>query len=138
MVEKTEETLQLFAIETIEFLVPIIYSITFVMAYYGPNAELIGNIRNNDWNFQSVDDIASFLSDMFLMCFIDFTSCIISGLSLWIYASTSLFQEGYKVLKIFWPFVSIKMGGMIVMVVIFNYAWLIFHIYLPFKLFLFY
>ena len=126
ILEKTEETLQLFAIEAIEFLVPIVYSITFVIAYYGPNAELIGNIRNNDWNFQSVDDIASFLGDMFLMFFIDFTSCIISGFALWKFSSTSFFREGYKMLKNFWPFVSIKMGGMIVMVVTLNYALLIF------------
>ena len=31
--------------ERIEFVVPLAYSVCFITAYYGPNAELIGNVK---------------------------------------------------------------------------------------------
>ena len=44
MIEKRNHILELFAIETVEFLAPIVYSIIITMAYYGPNAELFGGV----------------------------------------------------------------------------------------------
>ena len=110
MVEKAEYILQLFAIETAEFLAPIIYSITFSMAFYGPNAEITGNIKGDHWTFQKIEDIESFQANLFLMLLIDSTSCIISGFALWKFASAELLQEGCKMMKVFFPFLAVTFG----------------------------
>jgi hypothetical protein len=119
--QKTEETILLFLSETIEFLAPIAYIITFAMAYYGPNGELIGGVKNDDWGFKEVEDLHSFVMDLFLMVFVDFTCCIISALLLWKFSSTNFLREGYKMLKFCWPLASVKMAGILVMVRYLNY-----------------
>ena len=48
--EKGIELIQeLVVSEMVEFMIPIFYLIVFIAAYYGPNANLIGNIRNSYW-----------------------------------------------------------------------------------------
>jgi hypothetical protein len=113
ILEKKEETVLLFAIEIMEFLVPLIYIVTFAMAYYGPNADIIGNIKNSDWTYKAVEDVSDFVGDLFMIFFIDFASCIISGLVLWKFADLNFFEECYKMMKVFWPMMSVKMGGKI-------------------------
>ena len=111
MIEKTENIMILFAIETVEFLTPIIYSLTFAIAYYGPNAEMIGGIKGDFWKFKIIEDMTSFQTNLFLMFAIDFVSAIISGLALWKFCSTDFLHEGYKMMKIFFPILAVKWGG---------------------------
>jgi hypothetical protein len=111
MIEKTENIMQLFAIETVEFLAPIVYSVTYAIAYYGPNAEMIGTVKGTFWNFKEIDDMTSFQSNLFLMFVIDFTSAIISAIALWKFCSISFLEEGHKMMKIFFPILSIRFGG---------------------------
>ena len=42
--------------EALEIIIPLAYLVCFVAAYYGPNAELLGNIKNGYWHFKSVDE----------------------------------------------------------------------------------
>ena len=107
MIEKTENIVQLFAIETVEFLAPIIYSVTYAIAYYGPNAEMIGTVKGTFWNFKEMDDMTSFQSNLFLMFVIEFTSAITCGLALWKFCSTNFLQEGYNMLKVFFHILSV-------------------------------
>ena len=116
MIEKTEKIMQLFVIETVEFLAPIVYSVTFAMAYYGPNAEMIGTVKGNFWTFKAIDDMTSFQFNLFRMFVIDCTSAIISGLALWKFTSINFLKEGYKMMKIFFPLLSIRFGGIYVVV----------------------
>ena len=114
--EMKEDTLCLFAIETVEFVVPLVYFITFLMAFYGPNGDIIGNIRNSDWQYKEVEDVLSFIENLIMMFLVDFTSFIISGLVLWKFSATNLLEEGYKMLKMYWLIMSIKVGGKLLQV----------------------
>ena len=40
--------------ELFEVLIPSVYSITFIIAFYGPNAEVIGNVKNDYWQYKKV------------------------------------------------------------------------------------
>ena len=40
--------------ELFEILIPSVYCITFVIAFYGPNAEVIGNVKNDYWQYNKV------------------------------------------------------------------------------------
>ena len=110
-IQKKAETLRLFAIETVEFLVPVAYVTTFLMAYNSPNATIIGNIRNSDWGYKGVEDVGSFVTELMKMFLVDFGSLIISSFIFWKVASINFFQEGYKMMKLYWPLIAVKVGG---------------------------
>ena len=44
--------------ELCEGLTPLAYAISFSMAYYGPNAELLGNIKSDYWHYEAVQDVS--------------------------------------------------------------------------------
>ena len=43
--------------ELFEVLIPSVYCITFVIAFYGPNAEVIGNVKNDYWQYKRVSTL---------------------------------------------------------------------------------
>ena len=43
--------------EIIEFMVPPTYLATLLLAFYGPYAEMIGNVRNGYWRFTPIENI---------------------------------------------------------------------------------
>ena len=110
-IKRAEKSIELIGIEIIEMLVPLTYIITFLMDYYGPNAEIIGNIGNSDFHYKEVSDLLGFMGDLTGMFVIDLIGCVVSGLILWKYASVDLMSEAQKILKLFWALISIKIGG---------------------------
>ena len=38
--------------ESLEIVIPLAYLLCFVIAYYGPNADILGNIKNGYWQYQ--------------------------------------------------------------------------------------
>ena len=46
--------------EFFEILIPSVYCVTFVIAFYGPNAEVIGNVKNGYWQYLKVSAIFLF------------------------------------------------------------------------------
>ena len=110
-IKRAEKSIELIGIEIIEMLVPLTYIITFLMAYYGPNAEIIGNVGNSDFHYKEVSDLLGFMGDLTGMFVIDLIGCFVTGLVLWKYASVDLMSEAQKILKLFWALISIKIGG---------------------------
>ena len=75
---KSEMIGELILNETVEFVVPMLFMITFAIAFYGPNATIIGNVRNDYWQYQKVDDIKQYLTGAFKMTLIDALSGVMS------------------------------------------------------------
>ena len=49
-----------------ETLIPLIYMITLLMAYFGPNAEILGTIKLEIWHYDNtIDDIWASLYRVF-------------------------------------------------------------------------
>ena len=56
----TEESLQklmksvqiLVLAESLEIVIPLAYLLCFIIAYHGPNADILGNIKNSYWQYQ--------------------------------------------------------------------------------------
>ena len=84
-----------------------------MLAYYGPNSEIIGGVRLNLWQHKAVEDIGAFSQDLFLMFFVEGLVIIISGIVLRKFAAVNFLHEGYKLLKVYWPLTSTIMGGSI-------------------------
>ena len=55
--KKEEEVQMLVVCEMMEILVHLVYLSNFVIAYYGPNANFLGNIRNRYWQYIAVKDV---------------------------------------------------------------------------------
>lgn len=78
-----EVTTTLMLNETLEFCTTIAYVLATSFAYYGPNAGLIGNIKNNYWQFHIIDSFASFLAKISYAVFVDISCGVITLIVLW-------------------------------------------------------
>ena len=63
--------------ESVEILMPIAYAVTLLMAYYGPNAEILSNIKNSEWKYTAIEDIGSSMKWIALLFSVDIVSAII-------------------------------------------------------------
>ena len=52
---------------------------TVLVAYYGPNAGILGNIRNDYWQYSSIDDLGQLILSVLLMAIVDSFSALIVG-----------------------------------------------------------
>ena len=92
-VEETTELLQdLIVNEMVEFITPIMYLLCFVTAFYGPNANLIGNISNSKWHFVAVDDLGHSVTLICLFFTLDLLSAVISFGVLWKFRQINLYR----------------------------------------------
>jgi hypothetical protein len=94
-------------IEILEVLVPVAYLVSVLTAYYGPNAEILGNIRNDYWQYDNIDDIGSTVQAVLIMCVIDGCSAIIGGYWIWRLSSVDILNEGCKALRNYWSIIAV-------------------------------
>ena len=57
--------------EMVEVVIPLTYLLTFIVAYYGPNTELIGNVRNGYWQYTKTDDVGHTIEYVFMFFLVD-------------------------------------------------------------------
>ena len=62
--------------ETVEIMVPLTYLLCFLLAYYGPNAELIGDIANSYWQYSAVEDVGGTIFIVSIFFFVDLLSLV--------------------------------------------------------------
>ena len=92
-VKETTELLQdLIVNEMVEFITPIMYLLCFVTAFYGPNANLIGNISNSKWHFVAVDDLGYSVTLICLFFGLDAVSVVVSSGILWKFRKINLYR----------------------------------------------
>ena len=96
--------------EILEILVPLAYTMTFVLAYFGPNSEILGNIGNDYWQYKAIENPTKILSTIFQMFCFDTASAIIGGLLLWNFADVNLWKEFNRVLTTFWPLIALRIA----------------------------
>ena len=108
--ERKQAILTLVSIEILETLVPIIYAITFLVAYYGPNASILGDIQNSYWQFEAVENITPVLESVSRMILIDLSGSILIGALLWKYSAINLLKESCTVMKTHFFLFAFKVG----------------------------
>ena len=63
--EKLIKSIQILIVsESLEVIIPLAYLLCFIPAYYGPNSEILGNVKNSYWQYSSVDDIWGAISNL--------------------------------------------------------------------------
>ena len=106
---KRKAILKLVLVELCEGLVPLAYAISFTMAYYGENAELIGNVRNGYWQYKAVDDASRTLILMFVFFAVDLVCLLLNSISIWTCAKVNIFKQFCLVLKNYWFILALKL-----------------------------
>ena len=92
------DALELVLNEKLESVIPILYCLCFLMAHYGPNATILYNISDFD--------VAKTMTTMALLFSIDFCSCIISTILLWILCGINLFKVYLHSQKELWSIMA--------------------------------
>ena len=89
--------------EFVDAILPLAFGIAFAMAYYGPNATLIKNVKNDYFGGQVIQDVEYLYIVMILMFSFDLFAMIISGGFLNYFCKIALFQEFCNMINIHWP-----------------------------------
>ena len=96
------ELLQDLAInEIVEVIVPLTYLLIFLSAYYGPNAKLIGNIQNDYWQYEKIENIDALVKNISLFVCVDIISGALCYLILFVSCRFNLIQIAATVLREF-------------------------------------
>ena len=94
----------------IEIYVPICYLVTFISAYFGPNAHILGNIGNSYWNFRAVQNVGDVISVDLQMAGIDLGMLLTTGTILWVVCGINLFNEFCILMKTYWSWIGIRLA----------------------------
>ena len=107
--ERKNAILRLVLAELCEGIVPLAYIICFSMAFYGPNAKLIGNVKNGCWQFEAVDDANLTFVFMLVLFAIDLLCFSLNASIVWWYCSVNLFKEICNVVQKYWYIMAVKL-----------------------------
>ena len=107
---------QLVLTERMEAIIPLNYMLVFIMAYFGPNAEIIGNIKFSQWHFIEIKDVELYLSTMAFWFIVDLSSAMISWCIVWTTCKINIFKIIKKIQKDVWYFLAIYDTHHVVMV----------------------
>lgn len=102
-IEKQIDAIQELVInETVETMIPITYSLILLIAFYGPNAHILGDIQNGYWQYTAITDLGASLQNVgrFFIC--DFVSCILSFLLLFKCCNINTLLVYQRMQKEFW------------------------------------
>ena len=92
--------------ERIETIIPMTYILLNIMAYFGPNGEILGNIRLTIWHYQAITDIGAFTETIGTLLCVDFLSFLINGILLWTFCKINIVTELKNLQKQFWFYMA--------------------------------
>lgn len=110
--------------EKIECVIPIAYCLCFLMAYYGSNAEILGNIKLSIWHYNEVANVDKVIKTMTIVFFIDLLSCVVTGTFLWFFCKVNILGVLLEIQKEFWFCMAVQESYLLYEV----YLLLIYHI----------
>lgn len=88
--------------ETLEILLPVLYCIIFTLSYYGPNAEILGNVKADMWQYNRVDDIKNPLTKLGLFLLFDIMRIIAAAGFLWTSCKINFLYEYCRLMGFYW------------------------------------
>ena len=72
----------------------VTYLLVVIMAYFGPNAEIMGNIRLSIWQFQQpILDITSYVINVIVLLGVELFSLVINGIMLWMFCGINILRS---------------------------------------------
>ena len=68
--------------ESSDLLITIAYMLSISIAYYGPNAGIIGNVQNNYWQYHAIHSFSKYLTGISYSVLIDISCGIVTLIAL--------------------------------------------------------
>ena len=102
--------------ETLKVLLTITYCLIFCIAYFGPNAEILGNIKNDYWQYRKVEDITVPLTKLAIFLLVDLLRIMLNSFILWKNCRISLYSEYCKLMGTYWKPITMYVTLQIFMV----------------------
>ena len=96
--------------ETLEIIIPLAYMACFMAAYMGPNAEILGNVKNGFWQYKSVEDPMNPIQNLLILVIFD--SIMFLGVTVILYFCyhVNLFYVYIFIMKEYGPIFSIHIA----------------------------
>ena len=88
--------------ERIETLVPLTYIFCILMAWYGPNATMLGGIQLSIWQHGAIPDLSVFLANVSLFVSVDFANFILNCIIMKTTLNINLLETFKTIQKDFW------------------------------------
>ena len=88
---KNEALAELILNQTVEMMAPISFIGSYLLAFYGPNYQILGNVGCSYWTFEATKDLNDLLNTVLMMTLIDSGSAVISGFFLWKFCRINIF-----------------------------------------------
>ena len=111
--EKAKELKILALSEVLEIMIPLSFTISFFVAYYGPNATILRSVKNEYWTNEVNVDIGAIFTTEVLLFSVDFTSLTISVACLWYFCRINLLKQFSLALKTYWFLIAAFSGALI-------------------------
>ena len=83
----------------LEIILPIAYLLCFLAAYYGPNAGVLGNIKNDFWHFKALDDHWPTTEGLLLLTAFQTITFVLAGIFLYCSVNLNLFFVFLHIMK---------------------------------------
>ena len=99
--------------EAVECIMPIAYCICLLMAYFGPNAELLGNIKNGSWNYNAIEDIGDACYWLILLFIVDLGSLLVCIFLLKVHCDMNILKMFLQVQQQIGPFLALYQAYMV-------------------------
>ena len=99
--------------ELVEFQAPLSFMLTFICTYYSPNGHLFGNVLNGYWDFISTEDLNQKLYKWSLFFLADFSSMVVTAISLWHFCKINIFKALLDMQQEFWTGFVVILGSLL-------------------------
>jgi hypothetical protein len=98
--DKEMELLQeLGTTELIEFTAPLVFILSTVVGYYGPNSKYLLNVGATIWQSTPIGNMSKTMNLILAFFVVDFSSTIITAMILWKYCRINLFKAFVALMK---------------------------------------
>ena len=111
-----EDLDKLIVTERSESIVPLIYALCFLMAFYGPNADNFGNIKLSLWQYQAISDPKDYVLNICLLGSVDSLSFVFNGVLLWATCKINVLETLKNLQKDFWLLFAIQISHSLIQV----------------------
>ena len=110
-IDKSTELLQELVInEMIELVLPLGYLATLLIAFFGPNSELIDNIGSDYWQYTPIEDLDHTITCVLMFFFVDLGSLFASEILLWTFCRIKLHEAFIAIFAEFGIVFTIQIG----------------------------
>ena len=107
--QKNKEVEYLVLQEILELAVQIVYCTSFLIAYFGPNATVLGNVYNGWWQFEIVHSWIDKLTNVFIFFCIDVVQGILLGFTLYHFCRLNVYEVYLFRLRQYGPLICLRL-----------------------------